>query len=280
MSSEAPAIRPTIIDAQKERWSFPDFFELWRYHYLFRMFVVSDIKARYRQTLIGPAWHFIQPIGTTLLYTIVFGTILEIPSNGMPYPVFAMSGIMIWTLFSSFLGDGTRSLTGQGRIILKVYVPPLIMPLMPIGLRVIDTVTTLFLLFVLCLYFGVPISNWFFLAPFFWLLAALAAFSLSLWLSVFNVTYRDISLILGSVMSLLFYATPVFYPTSVIPENYAWLLYFNPLVAIVEGFRWSLLGTPPPDPIGVAICVLLILIVLIPGLRYFNYSAKSYVDRL
>ena len=272
--------RITIIEPQKRRWQLPNVGELWRYGYLSWLMVISEIKAKYRQTLVGPAWHFINLIITTLVFTLVFGNFLNVTSQHVPYAIFVMSGVSIWQIFQRFVSEGTSSLVTMGPILSKVHLPHLLIPLRTIGLIAIDSLFTIILLLGLSFYFGIVPSMAILLAPVFWLLAVLLGLAIIFWLSVLNVTYRDISIILGSVLQGVFWLTPIIYPTEMVGEKYSWLINLNPLMSIIEGFRWTLIGTPPPSPGYLLYSVVVILIILIPGAMFFTYSTRTMVDRL
>ncbi len=270
----------TVIEPQKDGWVFPDVSELWVYGYLTWLTITSEIKAKYRQTLVGPAWHFINLIISTLVYTMVFGNFLQVPSQQVPYAIFVMSGVSIWQIFQRFVSEGTASLVAMGGILSKVYVPHLLIPLRTIGLIAIDSGITFIILAGLCLYYGIFPGIAVLLAPVFWMLAIFLGLAIVFWLSVLNVTYRDISIILSSVLQGVFWLTPIIYPPDVVGQQYSWALHLNPLVSIIEGFRWTIIGTAPPEPEHLLYSVVFILIVMIPGSIVFTHGTRTMVDRL
>lgn len=270
----------TTITASKRFFVLPNLWELRGLGYLMRVVMISEIKARYRQTLVGPAWYIIQILVTTAVFSLIFGEFLKVPSSDIPYPVFVLSGLIIWGWFSQFVVETTNCLVKSGKMLSRVYVPRMVIPARALGAVSIEFAIKLVILFAVAVYFGVvPGWNVLFM-PVFLFLGMLFGLSLGLWLSVINSTYRDVSVMIGSAMSLLFWMTPVIYPATVVGEDLSWLFSLNPIVPVIEGFRWSIAGTPPPDIFSVLLSVVIVLVLLIPGAMFFNYWADTIVDRI
>jgi lipopolysaccharide transport system permease protein len=228
--------------------------ELWPYRELFFFLVWRDIKVRYAQSVLGIGWALIQPIVPLVIFTIVFGSVAKISSDGAPYALFAYAGLLPWTYFANSVGDASGSLVKEVNMLSKIYFPRLFLPLTSVLGRLIDLFVACGFLLVLMAWYGVapPASS--LLLPFFVLLTMLAASGLGLWLGALAVQYRDVRHAVPFVLQFLMYAAPVVYPTSLIPERYRYLYALNPMVGIIEGSRACLLGlTPIPwDLVGIA----------------------------
>lgn len=252
--------------------------ELWAYRELIYFLAWREIKVRYKQTVLGAAWAIVQPFCTMLIFTIIFGRLVKVPSDGVPYPIFSYAALVPWTFFASGLTRAANSLVGNSHLIKKVYFPRLAIPVSAVLSGLVDFILAFILLIGLMLYYGmVPPLNiiWF---PLFLALAVTTALGVSLWLSALNVMFRDVGYATTFLVQLWFYATPIAYPTSMLSPSWQVLYSINPMVGVIEGFRWALLGTPITlGPIAAA-SSLAALFVLVSGLYYFRRFEKNFAD--
>jgi lipopolysaccharide transport system permease protein len=254
-----------------------DLKELWNYRELLYTFVVRDIKVRYKQTALGASWAIIQPLFMMVVFTLFFGNLAKIPSDNIPYPLFSYSALLPWTLFAEGVTRSTNSMITNSNIMTKVYFPRMIMPLSGILSPLVDFAIAFAILIGMMLFMGfVPTVNIIWL-PAFILLAILTSLGVGLWLSAFNVQYRDFQYTLPFVIQLWLFASPVVYPSSMLPEQYRVIYGLNPMAGVIEGFRWALLGTNPPGSM-IWVSVLIVLILLISGSFYFKRTEQSYSD--
>jgi len=252
--------------------------ELWHFRELLYFLVWRDVKVRYKQTAIGAAWAIIQPLMTMIIFTIVFGKFANMPSDGLPYPIFSFAALLPWTYFSKALNQSVSSVVADANLITKVYFPRLILPLSAVVGALIDfAIAFLFLLGMMAWYGLAP--NWgIVLLPFFVLLTMLTALSVSVWLSVINVRYRDVGQAIPFLVQIWLFASPVAYPASVVPENWRFLYSLNPLAGIIEGFRWALLGNQNPPVIGLVSTTAVVLALLYGGILFFKRMEKTFAD--
>jgi len=237
-----------------------------------------DIKVRYKQTAIGAGWAILQPLTTMVIFTAVFGRLASIPSDGVPYPVFAFAGLLPWTYFAAALSRSGNSLVSNGNLITKVYFPRLLIPLSAVLSPLVDFIITLGLLALLMMWYGILPTVAILTLPAFVLLAAASALALSLWLSALCVRYRDVGVVIPFLVQIGMYVSPVAYPSSLVPERWRLLYSVNPLAVVIDGFRWALLGTKPPDPFGLALSCALVAVILYGGLLYFNRVERVFAD--
>jgi len=251
--------------------------ELWAYRELIWLMLVRDIKVRYKQTVLGVAWAVIQPLMTMLIFTFIFGRLANIPSDGMPYPVFVFSGLLAWNFFSSAVSAGGVSLLSASSMISKVYFPRLIIPLASIGVSAVDFLVSFMLLITIMAVYLIAPSWQILLFPFFVVGLALLAIGLSAWLTAITVIYRDFRFVIPFMVQIWMYITPVIYPVSFIPEKWRWLMYLNPMAGWVNGIRATTLGTNI-DWFAVSTSSVLTLLVLMFGLRYFKRAERRFAD--
>jgi lipopolysaccharide transport system permease protein len=255
--------------------------ELWRYRELSVFFLLRDVKARYRQTVLGPAWAVLRPFATIVIFTVIFGHLAGIRSgSSVPYALFVTPGVLVLNYFSSAMTATSSSLLSNGGLISKVYFPRLYAPLSAALTPIVDLLLSLVVLFGLFAYYHRPPSWHLVFLPVFIPLAILPALGFGLWLSGITVRYRDVLFGLPFVLQIWQYLTPVIYPISFIPPAYRWLLALNPLTAVVEGFRWSLLGTPFGDTSVLYASLGLSIAVVAAGLFVFRRSERTIVDML
>ena len=254
-----------------------DLSELWEYRELLWTMMMRDIKVRYKQTVLGVAWAIIQPLTIMLIFTLIFGRLAKIPSDGLPYPVFVFSGLIAWNFFSSAVSSGGASMVSASGMISKVYFPRLVVPLASIGVSVIDFTISLVLLFIIMLIYAIAPSWQLVFFPLFTIGLALAAIGTSSWLTSVTVVYRDFRFVLPFMMQIWMYITPVIYPVSFIPENYRWVIYLNPVLGWIDGIRAAVLGTPI-DWLAVFLSAIFTAVILYFGLRYFERSERRFAD--
>ena len=220
-----------------------DLSDLWRYRELIYFLTWRDVMVRYKQTALGAAWAILQPLLAMILFSLIFGRFAGLPSDGVPYPIFTFTALIPWGLFAYALTQSSTSLVADRNLITKIYFPRLVIPLSSVLSGLLDFAISLLVLFAMMLIFQVPISWRVLTLPLFVILAILSAVSVGLWLSALNVQYRDVRYTLTFLTQVWFFATPVAYSLSIVPEQWRWLYSLNPMVGVVEGFRWALLGT-------------------------------------
>lgn len=268
---------PVKIIRPLDGWLPIDLKELWEYRELVYTFAMRDIKVRYKQTALGAAWAVIQPFMMMVVFTVFFGKLAKIPSEGIPYPLFSYAALLPWTLFSEGITRSTNSMITNANIMTKVYFPRLVMPLSGILSPLIDFMIAFVILIAMMLFYGfVPTTNIIWL-PVFVLLALMTSLGVGLWLSAFNVQYRDFQYTLPFLIQLWLFASPVVYPSTLLPESYRWIYGLNPMAGVIEGFRWALLGTNPPSTM-IAFSFIIVIVLLISGAYYFKRMEKTFAD--
>ncbi len=268
---------PVRIIRPLDGWLPIDLRELWEYRELIYTFAKRDIKVRYKQTALGAAWAVIQPFMMMVVFTIFFGKLAKIPSEGIPYPLFSYAALLPWTLFSEGITRSTNSMITNANIMTKVYFPRLVMPISGILSPLIDFMIAFAILIVMMLYYGfIPTINIIWL-PLFILLALMTSMGVGLWLSAFNVQYRDFQYTLPFLIQLWLFASPVVYPSTILPGSYRWIYGLNPMAGVIEGFRWALLGTNPPSTM-IAFSFVIVIVLLVSGAYYFKRMEKTFAD--
>lgn len=252
--------------------------ELWDYRDLLYFFVWRDIKVRGKQTLLGMGWIVLQPILTTLLFTLIFGVLVRVPSNGVPYTLFALSGLAPWNFFSGALSRGSASLVSSAHLISKVYFPRLTIPLASVLSGGVDLLIVLVMVLALVEYAGIPLTAMILALPVFLLLATLSALGATLWLSAWYARYRDVGYMVPFLLQFGFFATPVVYPSSLIPAPWRLLYALNPMVGVVEGFRWALFGVGEMLAPTLAASFVSASLILISGLYVFRRMERTLAD--
>lgn len=252
--------------------------ELWEYHELLYFLSWRDIKVRYKQTVLGGAWAIIQPFFTMVIFSLFFGKLARIPSDGIPYPIFSFAALVPWTFFANGLSQSSNSLVGSANLIKKVYFPRLVVPLSSVISGAIDFVIAFVVLLGMMVFYGIsPTANIVYL-PFLVLLAFVTALGVGLWLSAMNVEFRDVRYAVPFLVQAWMFATPIAYPSSLLSEPWRTVYGLNPMVGVVEGFRWALLGTKTaPGPI-IIVSSLAAIAILISGAYYFRRMERSFAD--
>jgi lipopolysaccharide transport system permease protein len=252
--------------------------ELWHYRELLYFLIWRDVKVRYKQTAIGAAWAIIQPLMTMIIFTMVFGKFANMPSDGLPYPIFTFAALLPWTYFSKALSQSVSSVVADANLITKVYFPRLLLPLAAVVGGLIDFAIAFVFLLGMMAWYGLAAHSGILLLPFFVLLTMLTALSVSVWLSVINVRYRDVGQAIPFLVQIWLFASPVAYPASVVPENWRSLYYLNPLAGIIEGFRWALLGSQNPPIVSLLSTTAVVLALLYGGIVFFKRMEKTFAD--
>lgn len=255
-----------------------DFKELWNYRELLYFLVWRDIKVRYKQTVVGAGWAIIQPVFQMIVFTIFFGKIAQVPSDDLPYPIFSYSGLLLWTYFTGALTGSSNSLVGSSNLISKVYFPRMIIPLSSSLAPIVDYLIALSILFLMMVFYGVYPDFKIIFLPLVLILTFFASTGISLWLSSMNVKFRDVKYVLPFFVQLLMFLTPVIYPVSFIPDTFKWLLYLNPLAALIDIHRAVLLGYDEINYLFLSISILINIIIFITGLRYFRKTEGFFAD--
>ena len=258
-----------------------DPFELWLWHELFVALIVRDVAVRYKQTAIGIAWVVVQPLATVAIFSFLLGKLGNVPTGGLPYPLFAFAAMVPWQVFSRALVEGSMSLAGNRSLITKVYFPRILMPAAAVFGGVVDFGINLVILLVMMMWFGVVPGWQILLTPALLALALLTSLGVALWLSALNVLYRDVQFVLPFLAQIWLFLTPVLYPASVIPEKWRLLYAMNPMVTVTESFRWAVLGgATAPEPLMLLVSTATVFIVLVSGMAYFRHVEREMGDRI
>ena len=274
MKSESPV----IVVKPSKGWISLNLDELWEYRELLYFLTWRNIKVRYKQTVLGAAWAIIQPFFTMVVFSLFFGKLAKVPSDGIPYPIFAYAALVPWMFFANGLNQSSDSLVGSADLIKKVYFPRLIVPISSVISGVIDFVLAFVVLVGMMLFYGIyPTANTIWL-PFLLLLAFVTSLGVGLWLSALNVQFRDVRHTVPFLTQFWLFATPIAYPSSLLSEPWHTLFGINPMVGVVEGFRWALLGAETaPGPI-VIVSSLVALVLLVGGVFFFRRMEKTFAD--
>ncbi len=270
-------LEPTIRIRPPKKWVPINFSELWQYHELLYFFTWRDVKIRYKQTALGFLWAIIQPLFMMVIFTLFFGNLAKIPSEGIPYPLFSFAALLPWTLFAEGLLRSTTSMVSNANIMTKVYFPRLLMPISGILSPLVDFAIAFIILILMMLYFGFVPTAAIVLLPAFILLAILTSLSVGLWLSALNVKYRDFQYTIPFLIQIWLFASPVVYPSSMLPAQFRLLYGLNPMAGVIEGFRWALLGTNPPEAM-ILVSVGVVVLLLVGGLFYFRKMEQYFAD--
>jgi lipopolysaccharide transport system permease protein len=252
--------------------------ELWEYRELLYFFVWRDIKVRYKQTAIGAAWAVLQPFLTMVVFSLFFGRLAKIPANGLPYPIFYYCALLPWMYFAGALQSATNVVVEQQRVITKIYFPRVVLPISAVLGGLVDFAISLCVLLAMMAYYGIAPTATALWLPAFLLLAILTALGMGLWLSALNAFYRDVRYVVPFLVQFWMFASPVAYPSSLVPERWQWLYGLNPMAGVIEGFRWALTGQGlPPGPILMASAAG-VAVVLVSGLIYYRAMEGSIAD--
>jgi len=258
-------------------WHMLDFKEIWAYRELLVVFTMRDIKVRYKQTVLGAAWAIIQPLTTMIIFTVIFGRLAKIPSEGFPYPVFVYAGLLPWTFFANALSTSGNSLVGSSHLISKVYFPRLIIPLSSVGAGIVDLLISTSILLLLMLAYQVPLTLQILAAPLLMFGVITTALGVGTLLSALTVSYRDFRFVVPFMIQIWMYLTPVVYGVTFIPEKYRWLLMLNPMAGYIDGCRAVFLGKPF-NLASLAVSVIMSIVLLCIGAAYFEKVERRFAD--
>jgi len=252
--------------------------DLWEYRELLYFLTWRDILVRYKQTVLGVAWAIIQPLFTMVVFSLFFGKLAKIPSDNIPYPIFSYAALVPWTFFSNSLTKASNSLVGHAALIRKIYFPRLAMPIAAVLSGIVDFVVAFIVLLGMMLFYGIVPSIHVFWLSGLLLLALVTSLGVGLWLSAMNVQFRDVHYIVPFITQFWLFATPVAYPSSLLAEPWRTLYGINPMVGVVEGFRWALLSTDTAPGLMIIVSSLVSLTLLIGGAYYFRRMEKTFAD--
>jgi lipopolysaccharide transport system permease protein len=276
----SPAHRVTRIVATSP-WYETGLTELARAYELLLVFTWRQIGVQYKQAVLGIGWALISPLVSTLVFTLIFGKLAAIPSEGLPYPLFVLSGMITWQYFARAITSGSNSIVANSQIITKVYFPRMILPLSAVLAGLVDYAVNLVVLLLLMVFYGHAPGPGLMLLPVFLLLATMIGFALSLWLSALNALYRDIGFMIPLALQTWMFLTPVIYPTALVPGGWSWLMRLNPLTAVVQGARWAVLpDAMPPDLLGLAILAGEFIVLFLGGVVTFHKIDAILADRI
>jgi lipopolysaccharide transport system permease protein len=268
----------TVIRPSKKAWVRLDLRDLWRYRELLLFLAWRDVKVKYKQTVVGLLWVIVQPLMTMIIFTFVFGRLAGLPSQGVPYPLFVLSGLVVWQYFASSLTGSTTSVVGSSGLISKVYFPRLVVPISTVIAGLVDFIVALGLVAALMAWYNQPVAWRMLLLPAFVLLAMVTALGVGLWLSMLNVQFRDVQFTVPFLTQIWLFCSPVAYAAGLIPPKYQLLFALNPMTIVINGFRWSLLGTDPHFRPLNFVSIIVVVVLFAGGLIYFKRAEKTFAD--
>jgi lipopolysaccharide transport system permease protein len=269
---------PVIVIRPPKGWAALDLREFAGAHELLYFLVLRNLKLRYKQTALGAAWALLQPLLTMAVFTVVFGRLARLDSDGLPYPVFALAALVPWTYFATVLAQAGNSLVDQQQLLTKVYFPRLLLPLAAVIAGLVDLAIAFALLLVVLAWYGIDSSTRLLAVPAFGLLAAAAAFAPGVWLAALNVRYRDVRYVIPFLVQIWLFVTPVVYSSRLIPERWRPLYGLNPMAGVVDGFRWMVSPGAPAPGAGLVVSITAVAIVLTAGLYFFRRVERSFAD--
>lgn len=272
------ARKPSVVIQPRKGLFQLDLGSVWQYRELLYFLVWRDVKVRYKQTVIGASWAVLQPLITMAIFTVIFGRLANIPSDGKPYSVFTFAALLPWGYFSqAFLRSG-NSLVGSSNLITKIYFPRLLIPLAASVAPAVDLFFSFLILLVLMVWYGIAPTWGLLVLPLFVALALMTALGVGLWLATLNVKYRDVGHIIPFLVQIWMYASPVAYPLSMVPGKWRVLYSLNPMVGVIEGFRWAILGSARPDILAISVSTAVVVVLLLGGLVYFKSMERTFAD--
>ena len=269
---------PSVHIAARRGWLALDLPELWAYRELLYFFVWRDIKVRYKQTVIGAAWAVLQPLMTMLVFSLFFGRLAKIPSQGLPYPIFYYCALLPWTYFQTALQTATNIVVDQQRVITKIYFPRVVLPISAVLSGLLDFAISFGVFLVIMIYYHIVPTRAVIWLPAFTLLAILTALGVGLWLSALNALYRDVRYVVPFLVQFWMFASPVVYPSSLVSEKWRWLYGLNPMAGVIEGFRWVLTGHGQPPGILLAASSAAVVLLVFSGLVYYHAVEGTMAD--
>lgn len=270
--------KPSLVIQPRNGLFQLDLISVWQYRELLYFLVWRDVIVRYKQTAIGAAWAILQPLITMIIFTLIFGKMAKIPSDGIPYPLFAFVALLPWSYFSQALTRSSNSVVGSSNLVTKIYFPRLLIPLSASVAPIVDLFFSFLVLLGLMAWYKIS-PTWGLLAlPIFMGLAIMTALAVGLWSSALNVRYRDVGHIIPFLSQVWMYASPVAYPISMVPERWRLLYSLNPMAGVIEGFRWALLGKERPDFMAMVVSSAVVLVLLVGGIVYFKRMERTFAD--
>ena len=270
--------RPTVVIEAHRSWWELELYELWKYRELILTICWRDIKTRYTQSMIGVGWLLISPLFTIAVLTVIFSYWVKIPSDGVPYPLFVYSAMLPWGYFSKSLERSSTSVSNESSLITKVYFPRVIIPIAATLGGLVDCIVGFVLVIAMGVWFGITPTWGILTLPLLLGLAFLTALAISLWFTAIHVRYHDIAAVTGILVQVWMYASPVIYPLSMVPEQWRVVYSLNPMVGVIEGFRWALLGKASPDLLLMAISMVIVFVILAGGYLFFKKMERSFAD--
>ncbi len=270
--------QPTVVIKPNSGLFHLDLKAVWEYRELLYFLVWRDVKVRYKQTVLGATWAILQPVMTMTIFTVIFSYFARIPSDGLPYPVFAYAALLPWNYFSQAMNRSGTSLLGNAGLISKVYFPRLMIPVASTVTPAVDLAVSFIPLLGLMVWFGITPTRGVLALPLFVLLAMLTALSIGLWLSPIHARFHDVGYAVPFLTQFWMYASPVVYPVSLVPQAWRWLYGLNPIVGVIEGFRWALLGKTTPDFRLIVISASVVLPLFLGGIVFFKRMERTFAD--
>ncbi len=278
VTETTPRTLPLVVIRPPTRWLPIDLRELWQYRELVLVLVKRDLQSRYQQSLLGLAWFGLQPLMTALIFTIIFGQFARLPSDGAPYLLFFLSGLLVWSAFATTVSGAVQSLVVGANLVRKVYFPRMVLPASSALAASADLSVGLAVLGAWMAWEQVPVTLAALLLPCFVAIALVLGLGLGLWLSALHAQYRDVAYGVQYALQTWLYLSPIAYASSIVPERFRALYSLNPMAPVVEGFRWAALGTPPPDPASVCVAALVAVVVLVSGAYFFRSREATLAD--
>jgi lipopolysaccharide transport system permease protein len=278
LGSDRASAPPVVVLRPSHHWPALNLRELWEYHELLYFLIWRQLKVRYKQTILGASWAIIQPFLAMVIFSVFFGRLAGMPSEGVPYPIFAYAALVPWTYFANALTLASSSLVEHERMLTKVYFPRLMLPMAAVLAGLLDLAIAFLVLLGLAVHYRIALSLSLCVTPLFALLAAGIAVGVGLWLSALNVQYRDVRHITPFLVQIWLFATPVAYPSSLVPEKWRVLYGLNPMAGVVEGFRWALVGKGQPPGMFLFASISMVVVILTSGLYYFRRTEATFAD--
>ncbi len=270
--------KPVVRREARTGWIAIDWAELWQYRELLIFYAVRDIKVRYKQTFLGVLWAVLQPLITMVVFTLIFGRVAGLPSDGLPYPVFTLCALLPWQLFVYAFTQSSNSLVQDAEVLRKVYFPRLILPLASVIAGLVDFAIALAIVVCVLFYYGIAPGIEILALPFFLLLLVMAALPAGIFLSALNVKYRDVRYAIPFMAQVWLFASPVAYPSSIVEDKWQALYGLNPMVGVIDGFRWALAGANPPNPVSLAASLVATFVFMIIAIVFFRRMERNFAD--
>jgi lipopolysaccharide transport system permease protein len=275
----SPSPNQIVTDIRPDRgWLDLDLGAVWRFRELLQVLVMRDLQVLYKQALLGAGWAILQPLFAVIIFSIIFGVIVHMPSEGVPYPLFAFAGVLPWTYFAEAVRRSGVGLVTDAELVRKIYFPRLIMPLANVLSPLVDFCIAFVVLLIVMAFYGIAPNLKMLVIPFLMVVAALLALSIGLWLAPINVRFRDIKHTLPFMIQIWMYASPIVYPLSMVPQQWQMLYSLNPMVGVIEGFRWAVFGQGHPNFMALGMSAIIIVILMAGGLVFFRRMERTFAD--